>query len=163
MLLKDKLDHIFKTFGPHFNRTGKNLLKKLAKDEKKIDYNNLFFEMGHESVVKDVDFLNEIVTLYDLSIYFLDNSMRIVTSTEDQINFVKAITVLKKLSQAWKLTLQIKVKKKKNKIFSKQENVWSNVEMLLIKRRELLDQFTKNNIISRGEKIYQRKSEQKSD
>ena len=55
------------------------------------------------------------------------------------------------------------MKKKKNKIFSKQENVWSNVEMLLIKRRELLDQFTKNNIISRGEKIYQRKSEQKSD
>ena len=56
--------------------------------------------MDHESVVKDVDFLKEIVTLYDLSIYFLDNSMRIVTSTEDQRNFLKAITVLKKLSQA---------------------------------------------------------------
>ena len=55
------------------------------------------------------------------------------------------------------------MKKKKNKIFAKQENLWSNVEMLLIKRRELFDQFTKSNIISRGEKIYQRKSEQKSD
>ena len=51
MLLKDKLDHIFKTFGPHFNRTGKNLLKKLAKDERKIDYNNFLFEIDDESVV----------------------------------------------------------------------------------------------------------------
>ena len=51
MLLKDKLDHIFKTFGSHFNRTGKNLLKKLAKDERKIDYNNFLFEIDDESVV----------------------------------------------------------------------------------------------------------------
>ena len=59
-----------------------------------------FFEIDDESVVKDVDVLKEIATLYDLLIYFLDNSMRIVTSTGDQINFLKSITVLKKLSQA---------------------------------------------------------------
>ena len=100
MLLKYKLDHIFKNFGLHFNSTGKNFLKKLAKDERKIDYNNFFFEIDDESVVKDVDVLKEIAALYDLLIYFLDNSMRIVTSTGDQINFLKAITVLKKLSQA---------------------------------------------------------------
>ena len=51
VLLKDKLDHIFKTFGPHFNRTEKNLLKKLAKDERKIDYNNFLFEIDDGSVV----------------------------------------------------------------------------------------------------------------
>ena len=38
--------------------------------------------------------------------------------------------------------------------FAKHQNVWSNVEMLLIKRGELLDQFKKNNIISRCEKFY---------
>ena len=44
VLLKDKLDHIFKNFGPNFNITGKNFLVKLAKDEKKIDYNNFFLK-----------------------------------------------------------------------------------------------------------------------
>ena len=56
VLLKDKLDFIFKNFGSNFNNTGKKFLIKLAKDEKKIDYNNLFFEIGDKSVVKDVDF-----------------------------------------------------------------------------------------------------------
>ena len=42
VLLKDRLDHIFKNFDSHFNSTGKYFLKKLAKDEKKIDY-DIFF------------------------------------------------------------------------------------------------------------------------
>ena len=45
VLLKDKLDHIFKNFGSNFNSTGKQFLIRLAKDERKIDYNNLFFEI----------------------------------------------------------------------------------------------------------------------
>ena len=56
VLLKDKLDFLFKNFGSNFNRTGKNFLTKLAKDEKKIDYNNLFFSIDNESVVKNADF-----------------------------------------------------------------------------------------------------------
>ena len=73
----------------------------------------MFFEIDDKSVVKDVDFLKEIGTFYDLLIYLFDNSMRKVSYSETQIDFFKAITVLKKLSQAWKLTLQIKVKNKK--------------------------------------------------
>ena len=56
MLLKDQLDYIFKNFGSNLNSTGKKFLIKLAKDEKKIDYNNLFFEINNKSVVKSVDF-----------------------------------------------------------------------------------------------------------
>ena len=56
VLLKDELDFIFKNFGSNFNSTGKNFLKKLAKDEKKIDYNNLCFSIYDKSVVKSVDF-----------------------------------------------------------------------------------------------------------
>ena len=41
------------------------------------------------SVVKSVDFLEEIGTLYDLLIYLLDNSMRKVSSSETQIDFLK--------------------------------------------------------------------------
>ena len=43
VLLKDKLDHIFKNFGSNFNSTRKSFLVRLTKDEKKIDCNNLFF------------------------------------------------------------------------------------------------------------------------
>ena len=95
VLLKDKLDFIFKNFGSNFNNTGKKYLMKLAKDEKKIDYNNLYFEIDKKSVVKSVDFLKENGTLYDLLIYLLDNSNRVLISAETQINFTKAITVLK--------------------------------------------------------------------
>ena len=89
VLLKDKLDFIFKNFDQNFNITGNNFLKKLAKDEKTIDYNDLFFEIDDKSVYKDVDFLEEIGTLYDLSIYLLDNSMRIANSAEVHLNFLK--------------------------------------------------------------------------
>ena len=69
-------------------------LTKLAKDEKKVNYNNLFFDIDDKSLVKSADFLKEFGTLYDLLIYLLDNSMKIVTSSEDQIKFFKAIIVL---------------------------------------------------------------------
>ena len=66
----------------------------------------------------------------------------------------KQYLYLKQLSQTSKLALQIKVKNEKKKIFAKQESVLSNAEMLLIKRGELLDQFAKNNIISKDEKFF---------
>ena len=93
VLLKDELDFILKNFDSNFNSTGKKFLKK-------IDYNDLFFEIEDKFVAKNGDFLKEFGTLYDLLIYLLTNSLRIVISTEDQIKFSKAITVLKKLSQA---------------------------------------------------------------
>ena len=102
MLLKDKLDHIFKSFDPNFNSTGKYFLIKLAKDEKNIDYNNLLFIIDDKSVVKSVEFLEEIGTLYDLLIYLFGNPMRSVSSTEAQIDFFKAITVLKKIISSMK-------------------------------------------------------------
>ena len=73
----------------------------------------MFFETDDNSFVKDVDFLEEIGTLYDLLIYLLGNSTRITTSTQVQLDFFKAITVLKKIISS--MTLQIKVKKKKRK------------------------------------------------
>ena len=87
VLLKGKLDFIFRNFDSNFNNTGKKVPLKLAEDEKKVDYNNLFFEIDSKSVVKSVDFLEEIGILYDLLIYLFDNSMRIVTSAETQIDF----------------------------------------------------------------------------
>ena len=62
MLIKDKLDFIFKNFDSNFNSTGKYFLKKLAKDEKKIDYNNFFISIYDKSAVKSIDFSEELGT-----------------------------------------------------------------------------------------------------
>ena len=152
----------------------KNFLKKLAKDEKKkTDYNNLLFETDDKLVVKSFDFLKDIVTLYDLLICLLDNSMTILTSTQTQIDFFKAITVLIIIISNMKTDITDQSEEEKTKIFAEQENILSNTEMLLKKRGELIDQFSKNNIISKGEKYYyapkkseesiSKKSEQKFD
>ena len=94
------------------------------------------------------------IKLYDLLIYLLDNSMRIANSTDTQIHFFKAITVLRIIISSLKTDITDQSEEQKKKIFAKQENVLSNAEMLLIKRGELINQFSKNNIISKNEKFY---------
>ena len=99
--------------------------------------------------------------------------MRIITSTETQIDFFKAITALQKIISSIKTDITNQSEEQKKKIFVEQENVLHNAEMLLGKRGELIKQFSKNNIISQDEKFFDepkkseesilQKSEQKSD
>ena len=119
VLLKDELDYIFKNFGPNFNSTGKKFLIKLAKDEK-IDYNNLFFQINDKSVVKSVNFLEETGTFYDLLIYLLDNPMRIISFTQIQGDFFKAIAALKIIISDLKTDNTHQSEEQKPKIFAKQ-------------------------------------------
>ena len=56
---------------------------------KKIDYNNLFFGIDNEFILQDADFLKESGTLYDLLIYLLNSSTRILTSAEDEVKFLR--------------------------------------------------------------------------
>ena len=133
----------------------------------------MVFEIDDKSVNNDVDFLEEIGTLYDLLIYLLDNSMRTANSAQVQLDFLKAINSLKIIISSMKTDIKDQSEEEKKKIFAKQENVLSNAEMLLKKRGELINQFSKNNIISKGEKFFDapkkseesilEKSEQKSD
>ena len=118
MLLKDKLDFIFKTFDSNFNSTGKKFPIKLSKDETKIYYNNLFSEIDDKAVVKSADFLKEIDTLYDLLIYLLDNSMNAVTSAQAQLNFFKAITVLETIILNIKTDITDQSEERKKKILA---------------------------------------------
>ena len=72
-------------------------MKSLLKTKKRliiIIYFLTFFNLFFKSVVKSVDFVEEIGTFYDLLIYLLDNSKTVLISTETQINFIKVITVL---------------------------------------------------------------------
>ena len=112
----------------------------------------MFFQT--ESVVKSVDFLKEIGALYDLLIFLLDSSMRTIISTETQLEFFKAIAVLKIIISNLKTDITGQSEEEKKKIFAEQENVLSNAEMLLKKRGELINQFSKNNIISKNEEFY---------
>ena len=150
--LKDRLDYIFKSFASNFNSTGKNFLKKLAKDEKNIDYNNLFFKIGGKSVVKEVDFLEVIGTLYDLLICLLDNPKRALISTETQIDFTKAITVIK--ISRMKTDISDQSEEQKQKDFAEQDSVSNNAEGLLEKRQEIISYFAKNDIILKDEKFF---------
>ena len=114
-----------------------------------------------------------IFTMYNLLIFVFDNSMRIVTSTETQIDFFKAITLLRIIISNLKTDITDQSEEEKNNIFAERENVLSNAEMLVKKRGELINQFSKNNRISKNEKFYDvpkkseesisEKSEQKSD
>ena len=113
-----------------------------------------FFSIYDKSAVKSVDFLEEFGTLYDLLIYLLDNSIRIISSTKAQTEFLEAITALKIIIPSIKTDVTDQSEEEKKKIFAEQENVLSNAEMLLKKRGELIDQFFKNNIISKDEKFY---------
>ena len=91
----------------------------------------MFFKINNASVVRDVGFLEEIGTLYDLLIYLLVNSMRIVTSEKTQIDFFNAITVLRIILSNLKTDITDQSEEQKNKIFAKQESVLSNEDMLL--------------------------------
>ena len=133
----------------------------------------MFFEINDKYVVKNAKFLKRFCTLYDLLIYLFDNSTRNDIFTEDEINFFKAITVLKEIISSMKTDITDQSEEEKKKIFTKQENILSNAEMLLTKRGELIKQFLDNNIVSRGQKFFDapkkrkesisEKSEQKSD
>ena len=51
------------------------------------------------------------------------------------------------------MTLKISEEQKKD-ILAEQESVLNNAEVLLKKRQEITDQFAKNNIIPRDEKVF---------
>ena len=94
VLLKDRLDYIFTKFSSNFKNTGKNYLIKLAKDEKKIDYNNWFFETD-DPVIKSFDLLENVGTLYDLLINLLNENENKLDSLNTQVYLTKIISKLK--------------------------------------------------------------------
>ena len=68
--------------------------------------------------------------------------------------FFEAICVLKTTISSMKPDIKDQSEEQKKVIFAEQESVLNNAKMLLEKRGEIIDPFTKNNIISRGEKVF---------
>ena len=56
VLLKDNLDGILMNFDTNFTNEEVNILKKVATDERIINYSHCFFEKG-DPIIKNFDFL----------------------------------------------------------------------------------------------------------
>ena len=67
----------------NFTGNGKSILKKLARDERMINYNNLFFKAGDLSI-KNFDFLKRFGTLYDLLIDLLSEKISTLVAKKKQ-------------------------------------------------------------------------------
>ena len=114
----------------------------------------MFFEIKDKSVSKDVDFLKEFSTLYNLLIHLLGNNKRLTISLEDQLKLLKAVSVLEATIPSIKNDITDQSEEQKKKIFVKQESVLNNAKVLLEERNNLIGQFSKSNKISQDENFY---------
>ena len=114
----------------------------------------MLFEIKDKSVSKDVDFLKEFSTLYNLLIYLLGNNKRLTISLEDQLKLLKAVSVLEVTIPSIKNDITDQSEEQKKKILVKQESVLNNAKVLLEERNNLIGQFSKSNKISQDEKFY---------
>ena len=80
----------------------------------------MFFNIYDKSAVKSVDFVEEFGTLYDL--FLLDNSLRIISSTKAQTEFLEVITALKIIISSIKTDVTDQREEEKKKVFAEQEN-----------------------------------------
>ena len=71
----------------------KNIFKKVPKDERRINYNNLFFKTGN-SIIRNFDFFKIFGSLYDLFIDLL-NEKNTLKATKEQNKMMKKIEELK--------------------------------------------------------------------
>ena len=106
------------------------------------------------TLVKSVDSLEEFGILYDLLIYLLVNAERIIICSEDQMKFLKATTVLKKIISSIKTGMRDQSEEQSKKMFAEQGSVLNNAEVFFKKRNDKIKQFGKNNIILNGEKFF---------
>ena len=73
VFLKDTLYDTLMGFDMNFMDKGRNILKKLARDKRLINYNNLLFRTSNP-IIKNFDFLKRFGTLYDLLIGLLSEN-----------------------------------------------------------------------------------------
>ena len=70
-------------FAINFTDEGENILRKLAKDERMINYNDLFFKTGDPNI-NNLDFLKWFGTLYDLLLDLLNEKISTKKAAKEQ-------------------------------------------------------------------------------
>ena len=113
----------------------------LAKDEEKIDHNDLFFETD-DLVIRSYDFL-ENVTLYDLLINLVNENETILDSSTMQLDLTKIIFSRKSIISKKNENITDNSEKEKKDIFAAPNSVLINLSELVKKRNDIINQFTK--------------------
>ena len=93
VFLKDNLDDIFMTFDMNFTDKGKDILKKLARDERMINYDNLLFKTG-DPIIANYDFLKRFGTLHNLLIDLLNEKISTLKVVKGQNEMIKNMSEL---------------------------------------------------------------------
>ena len=93
-LLRDNLNNILMVYDMDISIKGKNILRKLADDEKNINYKNLFFKSGNLAI-DNYDFFKRFGTLYDLLIDLLNGKISLRKAKIEQNEMINKIIELK--------------------------------------------------------------------
>ena len=93
MLLKNNVNDTIMAFDMSFTNKGKDTIKKLARDEKMINYGKLIFETGNPDI-KNFDFFKTFGTLYELFTDLLDEKISMDKATQEQIGMIEKIEEL---------------------------------------------------------------------
>ena len=84
MLLKDNVNDILDVFEMNFTNNGEDILKKLARGERMINCNNLFFKAGNPSITNFVFLKICMMSLYDVLIDLLQEKISIDKAKNEQ-------------------------------------------------------------------------------
>ena len=93
MLLKDALygeDGVLLNCYENFTDKGRDFIKRLAKDERIINYNDLFFKTGNPIIEKFV-FLKRFDTLHDLLTDLLNEKISILNAAKEHNEMISKI------------------------------------------------------------------------
>ena len=93
VFLKDNLDDIFMTFDMNFTDKGKDILKKLARDERMINYDHFLFKTG-DPIIANYDFLKRFGTLHNLLIDLLNEKISTLKVVKGQNEMIKNMSEL---------------------------------------------------------------------
>ena len=139
-----------------FTDKRRDVLNKLAKDERIINYNNLLFKTG-DPIINIFKFLKRFGTLYSLVINLLDKGISIKkAATEqnemiDKIKELKSFILLKEKSANKEETKgvikKVKTKTHKKEVFAAQKYVIKDVLRLYDKRNIIFNAFVSKDIL----------------
>ena len=107
MLLKDRLNDILLDYDMNINPKGEDILKKRARDERIINYNNLLFRTGNPNI-GNCNFLKRFGTFYDLLINLFNEEISSKKAAIEQDVLLDKIDVLENF-----ISLEQEILKKK--------------------------------------------------
>ena len=150
VLLKDNIDNILLDYD-EMNSTakGEDILKKLANDERMINYKNLFFKTGNPAI-GNYDFLKRFGTLYGLFHDLISETISVKKAAIEQNQMIKKIEELKNFVLSETNTnsaiKKSKTKTPRKRILTTQKSVLNNALKLYDTSTAMINAFINKNI-----------------